>query len=188
MATDTTQILVPGRTEVWLGAVGSTAPASPTATPGTGWFDVGLTTEDSLQFTEEPEFQEVRSAQSDYPTRTFQTKESGTISVDLQQWNEANLRAAFGGGTVTEPTAGVYKFAPPALGSRLETAALIKVTDGTKHYMWIIPRSLQKEGVTSSLSRGGEARLPLKLNIQGGDVGDAWYMITDDDSFAPAGS
>lgn len=190
MATDPDQIVVPGRTEVWLGTVGSTAPTTPTATPGTGWFDVGLTTKDSLSFSEEPEFQDVESAQSDYPTRTFQTKSGATVSVDLQQWNANNFTAAYGGGSVAAVVGspGVYKFTPPALGARAEKACLIKVTDGTKHYLYVIPRVMQKEGVTQDLNRGGEAKLPLKLSILGGDTGDPWYVITDDPAFAPAES
>ena len=51
------------------------------------WVNVGHTTPDSLAFATEPEFEDVQSAQSDYPIRRFQTSESGSVSVDLLEWS-----------------------------------------------------------------------------------------------------
>ncbi|MER7937941.1 MULTISPECIES: hypothetical protein [unclassified Streptomyces] len=191
--TNASQIVIPSRTLVWLAPVGTAAPADATVAMGTGWFSVGLTSEDSLKFTEEPQFETVKSAQSDYPSRTFQTSDSATIEVDLQQWNGANFQAVFGGGTITEitPTGGTgtpkhYKFVPPRVGGRSEIAAVIEVIDGGKHYRYIVPRAMQMEGVSSDLQKAKESVLPLRLAVQGGDSTDAWYLITDDPSFAAA--
>jgi hypothetical protein len=189
--TNATQIVVPARTLVWLAPVGTAAPADATAAMGTGWFSVGLTTEDSLKFNEEPQFETVKSAQSDYPSRTFQTSDSATIEVDLQQWNGANFKAVFGGGTITTvtPAGGGasthYKFVPPKVGGRSEIAAVIEVIDGGKHYRYVVPRAMQMEGVQNDLQKAKEAVLPLRLAVQGGDASDAWYLLTDDPSFAP---
>ncbi|MBG7704917.1 hypothetical protein HCJ76_44350 [Streptomyces sp. MC1] len=190
--TNATQIVVPARTLVWLAPVGTTAPADATTAMGAEWYSVGLTTEDSLKFNEEPQFETVKSAQSDYPSRTFQTSDSATIEVDLQQWNGKNFKAVFGGGTITEvtPTGGGtgkhYKFVPPKVGGRSEIAAVIEVIDGGKHYRYIVPRAMQMEGVQNDLQKAKEAVLPLRLAVQGGDDADAWYLLTDDPSFAPA--
>lgn len=189
--TNATQIVVPSRTRVWLAPVGTVAPADATVAMGTGWFSVGLTTEDSLKFNEEPSFETVKSAQTDYPSRTFQTGDAATIEVDLQQWNAANFRAVFGGGEITEVTpeggtgAKHYRFAPPRVGGRTEIAAVIEVIDGGKHYRYIVPRAMQMEGVQTDLTKAKEAVLPLRLAVQGGDDSDAWYLVTDDPSFAP---
>jgi hypothetical protein len=190
--TNNTQIVIPARTQVWLAPVGTAAPADATAVMGTGWYSVGLTTEDSLKFNEEPQFETVKSAQSDYPSRTFQTSDSATIEVDLQQWNGANFKAVFGGGEITEitPAGGGgtpkhYKFVPPRVGGRGEIAAVVEVIDGGKHYRYVVPRAMQMEGVQSDLQKSKEAVLPLRLAVQGGDDADAWYLLTDDPSFAP---
>ena len=190
--TNATEIVVPARTLVWLAPVGTAAPADATVAMGAGWFSVGLTTEDSLKFNEEPQFETVKSAQSDYPSRTFQTSDSATIEVDLQQWNGNNFKAVFGGGTITTVTpsgggAGThYKFVPPKVGGRSEIAAVIEVIDGGKHYRYVVPRAMQMEGVQNDLQKAKEAVLPLRLAVQGGDSTDAWYLLTDDPSFAPA--
>ncbi|MFJ5143059.1 hypothetical protein [Streptomyces sp. NPDC088707] len=191
--TNAAQIVVPARTRLWLGVVGTTAPADATVEMPTGWYSVGLTTEDSLKFNEEPQFEQVKSAQTDFPSRTFQTSDSATIEVDLQQWNAKNFKAVFGGGTISEITpagggVGVkhYKFAPPRIGGRTEIAACIEVIDGGKVYRYVIPRAMQMEGVQTDLQKSKEAVLPLRLAVQGGDDADAWYLITNDPAFSEA--
>ncbi|MEW1677834.1 hypothetical protein AB0O47_32050 [Streptomyces noursei] len=188
------QIVIPSRTRVWLAPVGTEAPTDATVTMPTGWFSVGLTSEDSLKFNEEPQFEQVRSAQSDFPSRTFQTSDSATVEVDLQQWSGANFKAVFGGGSISEitPTGGTgtppkqYRFTPPRIGGRTEVAAVIEIIDGAKSYRYVMPRTMQMEGVSTDLQKSKEAVLPLRLAVQGGDEADAWYVLTNDPAFAPA--
>jgi hypothetical protein len=192
--TNTTQIVIPARTRVWLAPVGTAAPTDATKAMGAGWYSVGLTTEDSLKFNEEPQFETVKSAQSDFPSRTFQTSDSATIEVDLQQWNGDNFKAVFGGGEITKIDTSElqdgtgpfhYKFAPPRVGGRSEVTAVIEVTDGAKNYRYVVPRAMQMEGVQTDLQKAKEAVLPLRLAVQGGDDSDAWYLLSNDPAFAP---
>jgi hypothetical protein len=187
-------MIVPGRTRVFLNDVGATAPLTATVAMASSWKEVGLTTEDSLNFSEEPEFLDIRSAQADLPTRTIQTSDSLTISVDLQEWSAANFKAAYGGGSVeaimsTDPTpvpTGSFKFTPPLLGGRQEKACIVEVVDGINVIRFIFPRVLQREGVSQDLQRGGEAKLPLRYAVQGGADTAPWYLITNMASFDPA--
>lgn len=183
-----TEIMVPSRINVFLAPVGTVAPVDSVIAPATGWFSVGYTPDDSLTFATEPTFQEVRSAQSDYATRRFQVSDAASISVDLQQWNFQNFKAAMGGGTVTEVTPATtpktFKFVPPKVGERTELAALVDVQDGAKHYRYVCPRVFQNEGVQSQLHKGANSILPLRLQVLGADTGDSFYMLTDDPSFA----
>ncbi|MFF4188103.1 hypothetical protein ACFYZ9_33405 [Streptomyces sp. NPDC001691] len=190
--TNATQIVVPARTRVWLAPVGTVAPADATVAMGAGWYSVGLTTEDSLKFQEEPQFETVKSAQSDFPSRTFQTSDAATVEVDLQQWSGQNFKAVFGGGKISEitPTGGTgtpkhYRFTPPPIGGRSEVAAVLEVIDGEKAYRYVIPRAMQMEGVQTDLQKSKESTLPLRLAVQGGDGTEAWYLLTNDSAFAP---
>jgi hypothetical protein len=186
------EIVIPSITRIYLAPVGSTAPADATSPMPEALRNVGLTTEDSLKFNTEPNFEQVRSAQSSYPTRTFQTTDAATIEVDLQQWSGENFIAVYGGGEITTvtvtgpPAATHYKFAPPKIGSRTEVMAVVEVIDGGKHYRYVIPRCMQMEGVSKDLAKTKEAVLPLRLAVQGGDDLDAFYVLTDDPAFAPA--
>lgn len=177
------QILVPSRAYTYIAPVGTIAPVDESAALDPAWNAVGLTTPDSLSFATNPTFDQVVSHQSDYPVRRMQTGEEATVSVDLQQWNTANLTAVFGGGTVTAPTAGKFKFVPPALGARPEKSAIIEAVDGTKRYRWVFPRVMQVEGVESALNKGNEARLPLRLAVLGDDTASPWYLLTNDPAF-----
>ncbi|MYX26749.1 hypothetical protein GTY75_08710 [Streptomyces sp. SID8381] len=192
--TNANQIVVPARTLVWLAAVGTEAPADATSEMPAGWYSVGLTTEDSLKFTEEPQFEQVKSAQTNFPSRTFQTSDSATVEVDLQQWSGRNFQAVYGGGTITTitPAGGGadtpkhYRFAPPRIGGRTEVAGCIEVIDGLKAYRYVMPRTMQMEGVSKDFQKAKESVLPLRLAVQGGDNADAWYLLTNDPAFAPA--
>lgn len=185
------EIVVPSVTRVWLARVGTPAPADATSPMPAGWRAAGLTTEDSLKFNNEPTFEQVRSAQTPFPTRTFQTQDAATVEVDLQQWSGENFRAVYGGGTIApvtvtgSPGSTHYKFTPPRIGSRTEIAACIEVIDGGKHYRYVIPRTMQMEGVSKDLARTQSAVLPLRLAVQGGDDMDAWYVLTNDPAFQP---
>lgn len=176
------QVLTPSRTEVFLAPVGTAAPTDVLTIP-TPWVNVGHTTDDSLQFEMTPEFEEFRSAQSDYIVKKFQTSTSANVQVDLAQWNTTNLKTVYGGGTV-EAVAGstpnLFKFTPPLLGEITENAALLRVTEGSKVYVYVFPRVQQTEGVSLSLSKGTVAVLPLRLDVLGSDGVAPWYLITND--------
>jgi hypothetical protein len=144
MATDPTQTLVPQLARVWLAPVGTTAPDGPVITMPTGWRDVGLFTPDSLNWATDPNFEEVRSHQSYYAVRRFQTTDSATLEVDLQEWSGDNLIAVYGGGTIetVTPSGGgtdYYRFSPPAIGGRQAVAACIEIVDNDTHWRRLIP-------------------------------------------------
>lgn len=194
MATNANQIVVAQMARVWLAPVGTAAPAGPATAMPTGWREVGLFTPDSLSWSTDPSFEEVRSHQSNYPTRRFQTEDAASVSVDLQEWSGENFAAVYGGGTVTAVAAVTgppvvpahFKFSPPGVGGRSSVAAVIEIIDGTKHYRRMIPKCEQTEGVEQSFEKTSESTLPLRLAVLGSDVGDPWYDLTDDPAFDPA--
>lgn len=187
---DKTRIVVAQMARVYLADVGTAAPADATTALAVDWKEVGYFTPDSLGWSTDPSFEEVRSHQSAYPTRRFQTEDTATAEVDLQEWSEANFVAVYGGGTVTEITPALtppqYRFAPPAIGGRKQVAAVIEIIDGAKHYRRVVPLAEQSEGVEQKFERTSESTLPLRLTVLGADVGDSWYDLTDDPAFAPA--
>jgi hypothetical protein len=181
-------IMVAQNARVYLAPVGTTAPTTAVSPMAAAWKEVGLFTPDSLGFSTDPSFEEVRSHQSNYPTRRFQTEDAATASVDLQEWTADNFKAVYGGGEVTSITGPpvTYRFAPPQIGGRSSVAAVIEIIDGSKHYRRVIPRCEQSEGVEQTFEKTSESTLPLRLSVLGADIGDPWYDLTDDPSFAPA--
>lgn len=184
--TNPNAIFIAGRAYMYLAPVGTTQPTDVATALAASWVPVGLFTGDSLSFSTEPQFEEVTSHQSDYPVRRFQTGDSATVSVDLQEWNSRNLISVFGGGSVTSEGAGLYKYTAPTLGARTEVAVVIEAIDGTKKYRWGFPRCLQIEGVDLSLNKTQEARLPLRLAVLGGDAEAPFYFLTNDPAVTAA--
>lgn len=186
---DADQIVIAQKAYVYLADVGTLAPADDGTVLDPEWRNVGYFTPESLKLNDEPAFGQVDSHQSLRPTRRFQTGETETIAVDLQQWSGPNFQAVYGGGALSEigaPGSGHFKFVKPNIGERGDVAAIIEVVDGTKRYRWVVPRCTQVEGVELGLQRTSESILPLRLEVMGSDVGDSSYLLTNDDSFAPA--
>lgn len=190
MATNNARILVAQMARVWLAPVGTVAPADPVIAMPTGWKDVGLFTPDSLSFSTDPNFEEVRSHQSNYATRRFQTEDAASAEVDLQEWSLDNFKAIFGGGTVTPitvagpPAKTYYRYAPPAIGGRADIAACLEIIDGIKTVRRMLPRCTQIEGASSTFNKTSESTLPLRLAVIGSDIGDPWYDLIDDVAFS----
>ena len=182
-----TEILTPSRTEVFLAPVGTAAPtALDTILPI--WINVGFTTADSLTFETTPTWEDVNAAQSDYPVKQVQTADGAAFQVDLQQWNRKNFQTVYGGGTFEEigTGTGIYKFTPPAIGEVAETAALIRVREGSKTIIWVVPKCQQTEGVSTALNKGATSTLPLRLKVLGSDGVAPWYILSNLESMAPA--
>lgn len=184
-------ILVPQMARLWLGPVGTAAPADPKVVMPAGWLDVGYFDPSSLQWQTSPTFQTVSSHQSIYPTRRFQDTDAATVVCSLQEWSGTNIQTVYGGGTIAPTTVTgppLYKywtFTPPAVGARTQTAAVIEIIDGAKHYRRIIPVTEQDAGNTITYHRNSESTLPLALTVIGSDLNTAWYELTDDPAWGP---
>jgi len=188
MTVNKANIRVAQLARVFLAPVGTAAPTDARTPMGPGWREVGYFTPDSLSWATDPSFEQVRSHQSNYPTRTFQTEDAASLSVDLQEWSGANFKAVYGGGKITEvvpaTTPPTYKFSPPQIGGRSSVAAVIEIIDGEVHFRRIIPACEQNEGVEQTFERTSESTLPLRLAVLGSDLGDPWYDLTDQASWA----
>ncbi len=183
------QAVVPSRVNIYLAPVGTAAPADAVVALDPAWIHVGHTVPDSLSLASEPEFGEINSHQSDYAIRRFKTSDSSSLSVDLLQWSAANFRSVYGGGTVSEVGvgSGIFKFVPPTMSDAVnEQSCIVEIKDGGKNYRFIYAATAQIEGVSQEFSKGSETRLPLRLAILGDDLGEPWYLLTDDPAFDPA--
>lgn len=188
MAQTKARIRVAGRAYAYVAPAGTTAPVDQEVAPAAAFKEVGFTSQDGTEFTYEPQIEKVMSHQSDYPTRVIFTGVEASVKTEMQEWSAENFRAALGGGTATEVSAGppaVYKFAPPA-GVILDYVILLDIVDGSLKYRWVIQSGTPEEGLTIPLSRTEESKLEVTWNINGADTGDAWYLLTNDPAFAPA--
>lgn len=177
-------IVIPGQFTLYTAPVGTAAPADAVAALAAGWTDLGYTTEDGSSFSTEPSFEEVRSHQSDYPTRLLKTGDSATIGATLQEFSRATMVQAFGGGTITTVSAGQYRYDPPGPGGSTPTACIMDWQDGTAKFRLVIPKARARAGVELGLEKTNEAGLPLSLSAEGQAGQSPWYLLTNSAAFA----
>lgn len=189
MGTNRDAVTVPGTVEIALAQVGVAAPVDETVALGAGWYVLGFSTEDGTQFVpSDPNFVQRRAHQSDWPVRTIQTSDAARIQADMMQLDANTIVAVLGGGTITVVSPGHYKYTPPKVGGRKEFAACVTAIDGTKRYRWIVPLVLQTEGATFQLHKGEETQPALRLEVQGSDIADGWYLLSNDPALNPVGT
>lgn len=185
MAKDVDDIIVGANGTVWVAPVGTAAPTTPVAVPGAGWLDLGYTSEDGVSLVDGKTVEPIRVWQLFHAARRVVTERETTISFVLRQWGKDQVKLAFGGGTVTEPTAGVFKYEPPNPEDLDERALMIDWADGAKHYRWINLRGNVSDNVESQLVRTAAVDLPIAFGILGTDGVKPWYLLTDDPAFDP---
>lgn len=178
-------IVVAGNGTVRVAPVGTTEPTTPTAAPSAAWLDLGFVTEDGVTFTDSKDIEDVLAWQSFYPVRKIITGKEATLAFSLREWDERTIPLAFGGGSVTNPSAGVWRYAPPAPGTLDLRAMMIDWQDGSKNYRLIVPRGLVVEEVETNLTRTGSAELPITFSaIPASTSADPYKLLTDDIAFS----
>lgn len=184
MPNDADEIVVAANGTVRVAPVGSTQPTNPTSAPVAAWVDLGYVTEDGATFTDSKEIEDVLAWQSFYPVRKIVTAKEATLAFSLRQWNEATVKLAFGGGTITNPSLGVWKFVPPDPETLDERALMLDWQDGDKNYRLIFPKGLVTEAVETQLVRTGSAELPITFSAVPATGDDAYILLTDDIAFS----
>jgi hypothetical protein len=180
MGLDTDQIRVAANGKVWVGAVGSAEPTSPTATPSGAWTDLGAIDENGVTDTDGKTIVDILIWQSFYPARKVVSQKDTKITFSLRQWDADNVIFAFGGGSVVGG-----KYTPPQPEEINESALMLDWVDGLVNYRWIYRRGIVADPVTSTFKRAAAADLSIGYALLGPPVGvtDAWIMLTDDATF-----
>lgn len=183
MALDSDQLVIAGTGTIYVAAVGTSAPTDIVTAFSGSWTDLGYTTEDGVTFNTARSIQSIPAWQSDYPVRRKVTSRDSSLGFVLMQWNTANLKLAFGGGAVTEPSAGVFKYVPPDADDLDERAMAVEWIDGSYTYRLIVPKGMVTDDVETNLQKTAEARLPITFGINYAGTGNPFYILTNDPEF-----
>lgn len=181
-------ITVAASGDVYVGALTETPPTDPSTTPGGDFLHTGLISDEGATFVDGKTLEPIPVWQLFYPARRVVTEKDASVEFDLREWNNTTVPLAFGGGSITEPTAGIYRYAPPAPGVIDERQMIVKWVDGDKDYMLIIPRGMVTEDVETGLLKSAAADLPITFGINGQESVDPWYLLTNDPAWEPAAS
>lgn len=186
MPVDPDEIVVGATGRVLVAPVGTAAPADVAAAFGVAWKETGYINENGARFTDAKSINGVPVWQSMYDARRQVASRNSQVGFGMRQWNKENVKLAFGGGTVTEVSAGQFKYAPPAAQARDERAMALEWEDGAKKYRIIIPRGEITETNEIALQRTNAADLGVSFAVLASEAGDPWYLLTNDPAFDPA--
>lgn len=182
MSQDAAEIHVASSGSVNVAVLGTAFPTSPTGALNAAFVDLGYLTEDGVTFTETPNVEDINAWQSADPVRRLVTTRALTAAFSAQQVNQENFVVAFGGGSWSQPSAGVYKYTPPGPTDALaEWEMVIRSQDGSKNNNYNVFRGNITEAVESQMQRTSPQTLPITfsaLTPSGG--GPAWEFLTDD--------
>lgn len=180
---DAGALVVGGTAHVFTAPVGTPLPTTPTGTLNSQFLSVGYTTEDGIRFADEKTVSEIRALQSFYPIRRIVTGRASMAEFTMLEWDQKTVPLAFGGGAITEPTAGVFRYDPPDPEDLDERAMVIDITDGDDHHRFVIRKGMVTSNAESTFLRTDAAKLPLTFAALGVDGEKPWYFLTDDDAF-----
>ena len=183
MANDAENLVVAGTGRVLVAAVGTTAPTTLSGAYAAGWSELGYTTEDGVAFSDSKSSEDIRSWQSFNPTRTIITARDTQVTFSLQEWNLTTVPFAFGGGAVTEPSAGIFLFTPADAGDVDERALSVEWTDGSEIFRLIIPRGVVTDATEVNLTKTEVARLPVTYKVLGTDGSAPWTLLSNSSAF-----
>lgn len=196
MPENTAEIVVAAKGSISTAPVGSNLPTDLGALDA-AFGDLGLTTEDGVSFTYAEARVDINAWQRSTAVRRIVTGRDLTTSYSLEQWNEETFQLAFGGGTWSEPSPGVFQYLPPDEDDPLaEYAQVIDLFDGDRHGRLVIPRGAVNEDVQTTLVRASASVLPVAFKALAveDDTGlpdfdgatPNWYYLSNDEAFAPA--
>lgn len=188
MAQTADEIRVAQFGRVYVANVGTAVAATPAVPLAGSFIELGYVTEDGVTFNVTPNVEEIRSWQKATPTRRFVTGRDAVVSFTLQQFNADNFVFAFGGGSVSEVSSGIYEYTPPADTDDLaEKCLVVDSQDGSIHDRYHVYRGSIMEGVEANLQRTGASLLPITFAaLTPDDKAQPWHYYTDDPAYDPS--
>lgn len=186
MAQDADEIVIASTGKVMTAPLGTVAPVTSVDAWPAEWLDAGMINEDGVTFRDSKTTEKIPIWQSLYPARRVITERDTQLEFVLRQWSKITVPLAFGGGEVTEPTPGNYRFEGPDAGDIDERQLGIEWVDGDKHYRLIVAKGMVEEAVESQLTRTSAADLPITFGATPDAGQKPFYLLTDDPAFEAA--
>lgn len=179
------QTLIGASGTVYIGTPGATvtAPTAERSTPDSDLVEVGFISEDGVKFRDSKDVGALKAWQTPYDVRRFVTGRNFEVEFSMEQWNWHTLPLAFGGGTLTEPTSGHYKYVPPDADDLDERALVIDWVDGTRSYRLWVPKGIVTAQVEVNVKRDEGAMFPVTFGAIFDGTNPAFTIFTDDAAF-----
>jgi hypothetical protein len=180
------EIVVGANGSIHTAPLGSTIPASIGTPLGPEWVELGYASEDGVTWVDGKSLESIRAWQSFYDLRRLVSSKEGSLAFQLMQWNGDTVELAFGGGAVTEPAPGDYRYVPPDPSEIDERMLCVEWVDGEDDFRLTFPKGMVSENVESNIVRTAAALLPITFALLGTEDLDAFILDTNSEAFAAA--
>ena len=177
------QVKIGSGGKVWVAPIGTVIPANETVAPAAAFKPLGFITEDGVTIRDSKTVQEKRAWQNRYPVKRWVNSRAYEVSFTLEQINWLTFPFAMGGGTLTEPTAGKFKYVPPAPDFLDSRALLIDWSEGAVLYRLFIPEGLVTDNVEFQVQAEDTIELPVTYGAIFNGVDPVYTFLTNDLAF-----
>lgn len=179
------QTLIGASGTVYVSTPGSavTAPTDEASTPDTDLVTVGFISVDGVKFRDSKDVGNLKAWQTPYDVRRFVTGREFEADFSMEQWNWHTVPIAFGGGTVSIPSAGHYKYSPPDADDLDPRSVLIDWIDGTRKYRLWVPSAIVTAPVEVNVKRDEGAMFPVTFGAIFDGTNAPYVIFTDDPAF-----
>lgn len=169
--------------DLWFAAANTAKPPL-TAAPAAEWVKLGLLSEDGATFGNSRDTSDVMVWQSFYAARRLTTSVENTLQFSMATWNRDTVSFAFAGGTWSGDATAGYTYTPPAPGTEIERAVILRWQDGGFAAQIYLPRTIITENEDLTLKRDEGAFLGVTVSALGQAGVPAWLFDSLEARFA----
>lgn len=183
---DVGEIVVGANGSVLVADLGSEIPETVGTPLGASWVDTGYVTEDGVGWTDGKSVKAIRAWQSFYDLRRIIESREGMLVYSLMQWSGTNVKLAYGGGEISEPDPGFFRYLPPDPESIDEKMMAVEWQDGDFDFRLVFPRGMVSEKVDTKIVRTDAGLLPITFSLLGQHGQPPYILDTNHPAFADA--
>lgn len=184
---DRDQIVIPGKAKLYVAPVGSVMPDHLTDDVDPAFVSLGYTDDSGVKFSDMKTIAAFTPQQSFYAVRRWVTDRSCDLTAVLAEWDAKTIPLAFGGGVITEPSPGEFRYTPPDPEDLDERAMIVQVEDGEFTWQIGIPVGMVTSNTETTFAKG-PALLPITFSVNGDDEGAPWFLDSDHPAMEDAAS
>lgn len=178
------QVLVGASGTVYLAPVATAAPTDSGTALNVGFIEQGFISPDGVTIRDSKDVTEIGAWQSPYPVRRLVTGRQFEVEFALEQVNWSSLPFAMGGGTLTEPTPGEYKYTSPDADDLDPRAMVIEWADGAaRNYRLYIPQGIVTAQVEFTVKRDEAVMFPITFGAIYDGTNPIYSLFSDDVAF-----
>lgn len=186
MALTSGKVRVFGTGEIFVAAVGSTAPTDATAAPAAPFVGLGYNSDDGVTFSRDVSVEDIFAWQSVVPVRRVSSETTFTVSATFLE-SDPTVTSIFLGLGAWEVAGTDFSADGSTLQSVTERAVIVDFLDGAFSYRLYIPRAEVTSDGELSINRTSAAGYPMTFSALAPSAGSVMYtLLTDDPAFDPA--